>query len=477
MRIRGIAGWLICALAATCAVWADTYTGADWIVRFNRPDQTTSPTNMGAGEFAIRDALLARDDALQSNDWAGLATYTFLGSSSNAGVAGPILFAVSNALARGAKIGFAADKGVNVTSNFWPGISLSNLAARPVNPLQLSRAPTNSNLMHDKAGVFWYRAAAQGWVMAGSWNFTPPACSQQWNVMAEIQNNDLAAAYSNEMRELLEGRFHSNTNKSHAPDGARFRLAGMDRDGWVRFAPYSDGRYGGTNALTDIVAAIDAAQEEIFFGLNLLTRSAVVAALARACDRGVVVHGTVPKSDRDLADSVYSDLLAPTNYATRNRVVPFNAYYDAAHSRHDNGSSDLVHAKYMVLDPRGANPLVIHGSANWTWGALESTSANDENVQFLPHRGIAAAFLAHFAEMTDGMKPWCAMGSSGSSASAWLDYWLPDGVACELVHAPDLADVALWTNRVQLLPPGRGTNTLTLPRDAARRFFRIQPVP
>lgn len=479
MWLRRIFVSFLCGAAAIGAARADTYAGADWLVRFNLPDQTTSTNRIGPDEYLIRDAFLARIDALASNDWACLATYTFSGNTAETGAAGPILAAVSNALVRGAKLGFVVDKDVNVASNYWPGISLTGLSKRVGNKLALAQAPQTNGIMHDKVGVFWYRAATQAWVLSGSWNFTGGASSQQWNILTEIQNNALAAAYSNEMREMLSGRFHTSTNKSHQHDNATFQLAGMGpgTNGWVRFAPYPDGRYGGTNALTDILAAIDAAQEEIFFGLNYLTRQGVVAALVRACDRGVVVHGTIPKSDRDLADSVYGDLIDPKNFATRNRVVTYDAYYDADHSRSDGGSSDLVHAKYMVIDPRGANPLVIHGSANWTDSALVSASANDENVQFIPHRGIAEAFLAQFAKMTDGMKPWCALGSAGTSTSAWLDYWLPDAGAYELVHAPDLFAGEAWTNRVQWLEPARGLDTLVIPRDVQRRFFRIQSVP
>ncbi|HPT17491.1 MAG TPA: hypothetical protein PK388_09435, partial [Kiritimatiellia bacterium] len=54
-----------CGAAALAGVArADSFGGATWAVRFNRPDQTTSPTSRGAEEFAIRDALLARIDAL-----------------------------------------------------------------------------------------------------------------------------------------------------------------------------------------------------------------------------------------------------------------------------------------------------------------------------------------------------------------------------------------------------------------------------
>ena len=472
----------LCGAAAGGAARADSHAGADWAVHFNRPDQTTGITSIGPDEFAIRDALLERIHALTNDDWACLATFTFSGNSAGAGAAGPILAAVSNALARGAKMGFVVDNDVDVTSNYWPGVSLWSLATRPGNALELSRAPAGNGIMHDKIGVFWRRAEQKAWVLAGSWNFTGGASSQQWNIFTEIQNNELGGAYSNELRELLSGRFHSNADKSHAHDRTAFQLADMAPGvhGWVRFAPYPDGKYGGTNALTDILAAIDAAQEEIFFALNKLTREGVVEALVRACNRGVVVHGVIPKSDRSSpgqdSTAMYQLLLNSTNYATRNRVRMYEAYYNAARTREDNNNRDLVHAKYMVIDPRGANPLVIQGSANWTASALVLTSSNDENVQFLPHRGIAEAFVAQFGAMTDGLEPWCALRAAG--ASAWVDYWLPETNAHELVFTDDLAGpLSAWTNRAQLLPAGRGPHAVPVTLDAARRFFRIRPAP
>lgn len=460
------------------AVRADSHTGESWAVHFNLPDQTTSHSSIGPDEFVIRDALLARINALDSGDWACLATYTFSGSSAAGGAAGPVLAAVSNALARGAKMGFAVDNVVNVTSNYWPEVSLSGLSSRPGNALELSRSPYGG-IMHDKVGVFWYAAEGKGWVAAGSWNFTGGASSCQWNILTEIQDTTLAAAYSNELREMLSGRFHSDPAKSHAQDGTRFRIAGMGRDGWVRFAPYPDGKYGGDNALTDILAAIDAAEDEIFFALNKLTRQGVVEALIRACDRGVVVHGTIPKSDRSrpgqASYAMYQMLIDPEHYATRNRVRMYDAYYDAERTRADNHNRDLAHVKYMVIDPRGTNPLVIQGSANWTASALVLTSSNDENVQFLPHRGMAEAFRMQFAAMTDGMRPWCALEPAGTALR--LDYWLPESTLHELVFTDSLLHSGAWTSWSGELPADRGTNSLELPRDGFMRFFRIQEVP
>ena len=470
--------WVLAA-----AAFADSRTGATWAVRFNRPDQTSFYSSIGDEEYALRDAFLARIDALASNDWACLATYTFSGNTAELGAAGPILAALSNALVRGAKLGFVADNGVDVASNYWPGLSLTGLSTRAGNKLALARAPADSGIMHDKIGVFWYRAATQAWVLSGSWNFTGGASSQQWTILTELQDNALAAAYSNEMREMLSGRFHANPAKSHAHDGARFRLADpeMWTNGWVRFGPYPDDSAGGSNALTDVVAAIDAATNEIVFALNKLTRPEVAAALIRACDRGVVVNGTIPKSDRAATNgdsyAIYRALAEPTNYATANRAFLYDAYTTEWKTTYDTNGTDLTHAKYLVIDPDGARPLAIQGSANWTDAALSSTNANDENVQFLPHGGLARAFAAQFDAMTDGTIPWCALRSGGTAAVARLTYWLPYSNAYELVQTTNLFDLPAWTNRAALLPVRRGTDSLPLTNAAPRRFFRIRPVP
>lgn len=471
----------VAALAG--AARADSYTGTGWVVRFNRPDQTTTYSSIWDDEYVIREAFLARINALASNDWACLATYTFSGNTAALGAAGPILAAMSNALVRGAKLGFVADDGVNVASNYWPGISLTGLSTRAGNKLTLSRAPVDWGIMHDKVGVFWYRAITQAWVLSASWNFTGGASSQQWNILAEIQDNALGTAYSNEMREMLSGRFHANPAKSHAHDGARFGLANADMwtNGWVRFGPYPDGTYGGSNALTDITNAIDAATNEIVFALNKLTRPDVATALIRACDRGVFVNGTIPKSDRattnDDSYAMYQMLATSSNYATANRAFLYDAYSSAARTNYDAGQSDLVHAKYMVIDPRGAKPLVIHGSANWTESALVSTNSNDENVLFVPHGGIARAFVAQFNAMTDGVYPWCGLGTGGSSATSRLTCWRPYTAAYEVVHTTNLFDLDSWTNRAQVLPSGRGFLSVTVTNHAERGFYRVRPAP
>ena len=477
MWIRSFLFFLCCAAVADPAR-ADSVSGTTWAVRFNRPDQTTTLTGIGPEEYVIREAYLARIDALQSQDWGCLTAFTFSGNSEGAGAAGPVLLSMSNALSRGARLAFVADNGVNIASNYWPGISLTGLSMRAGNKLELRRAPNDSGIMHDKVGVFWYRAQTQAWVLTGSWNFTGGASSQQWNILAEVQNNALATAYSNEMRQMLNGYFHASAAKSHAHDGTRFRLPGSGRDSWVRFAPYPDKTYGGSNALTDVVAAIDAATNTIVFALNKLTRPDVVSALIRACNRGVKVNGTIPKSDRSLATddsyAMYQMLIQPTNYATANRVMMYNAYSSTTWTNYDAGQADLTHTKYMVIDPYGPQALVIHGSPNWTEAALVDDSSNDENLLFLVHEPIARSFVAQFNAMTDGVVPWCDLRSTGSTATARCSYWLPYTNRYALITTTNLFNTNSWTSVVTILPTGRGTNSVLIPRSGARGFYRIQ---
>lgn len=458
---------------------ADSYTGQTWAVRFNQPDQSTAVSSAKPEEFLIRDRWISRLNAMEAGDWACLSTYTFSGPSLKVGAAGPILVAVSNALARGVKVGFVTDYNVNVSSNFATGCSLTSLARRAGNALQLSVSP-KGGIMHNKLGVFWDASAREGWVISGSWNFTGGASSQQWNILTEIQNAALVTACSNELSQLLAGHFHADATKSHAWDGATFVLE-SNRTGWVRFSPYPDGKYGGNNALTDITNRIAAARDEIFFGLNKLTRQGVAAELVKACNRGVVVHGVVPKSDCGSASgdsyAVCEFLRCPTNYTTDNRVRLYEAYTSVAHTSYDNFNRDLVHAKYMLIDPRGAEPWVIQGSANWTASALVQTASNDENVQFIPHAGMARALMNQFALMSDGMLPWCELVPGMVNGGLCLDlkYWIPSDGSWVVAVSDDVNAPERWQVEEDVgLPSTRGLGRVGVSIGGARKFFRIQ---
>lgn len=470
MRPRTAIFALAAALWGAAAARGVTVTGADWRVVYNLPDQKTGAANATPDEFAIRDAWLARIDALKSNDWACLSTYTFSGNSEKSGAAGPILAAVDGALSRGAKVGFVVGSGVNTASNYWPGVSLDSLSKRKKNTLKLKKAPAGG-IMHHKMGVFSYKKEKTAWVLSGSWNFTGGASSQQWNVLVEIQNKNLALACSNELSQLLAGKFHADAAKVHY--ATNFTLEGKTCS--VRFSPQPDGKYGGDNVLRDITNAIAGAKSEIFFGLNKLTRGDVVDQLIAACDRGVVVHGAIPLSDwADSADDSWEmvrRLQDPAEYKTANRVRLFLAWREAERESHDSRQSDLIHAKYMVIDPWGDKPLVIQGSANWTASALVLTSSNDENVQFLRVPKIAQAFAEQFGRMTEGMLP--VIESFGRTAAGWtFDYWQPKDAKGVLETSPELGDGGKW-RAVSTLPEARRGTISVSATNASAGFFRI----
>lgn len=389
--------------AGTGTAPAVTEGGRDWSVHYNLPDNdTSSKTSRDADEWAIRHALLRRIRALRRGHEAILATYRFSGSSHSCGAAGPILNAVADALDRGAKVKFVVGRDVETKRIFGGSHSLASLASRKRNPLVLVQDQSHRGIMHHKLGLFEY-ARNDRWVMITSWNFTGGASSLQWNIALEMRSNPLHETYEREMEELLAGRFHDDPAKSHRHDRSPFSLPGSWGRNHARFSPYPGNARSGNNALTDILRCIEGAKKEIVFSLNKLTREKVFAALVRAANRGVEIHGVIPQSDaKGASKSVYGKLQDPKNYRTKNVVQLHKALSAAKGSARDKGERDLVHCKYMVIDPRGERPVVIHGSANWTGLALEGIRDNDENVVFIRHKGIARAFHDHFNRMTRG---------------------------------------------------------------------------
>ncbi|MGE4488967.1 MAG: putative Ig domain-containing protein [Kiritimatiellales bacterium] len=385
-------------ITVTNAPTPEVLTGAVWNVYYNLPYQSNSGDNY-PGQFVIRNALVNRINALESGDSAVFSTFTF---SANYG-AGTVINAMDSALDRGAAISFIADSDAEISVAYGGTNSLLSLSTRSVNPLNLVVDDSSGGIMHDKLGLFDYGGSNQ-WAFIASWNFTLGASATQWNIALEARSPSLYSVYKAETDELLAGHFHDDPAKSHAHDGSTFELDGSWGTNFVRFAPYPDDTTGGNNAERDIINLIAQAQGEIVFALNKLNREPIRDALVAAADRGVAIKGVMPRSDTDegnVSAAVYSYLTNSANYATTNIVQFYTAYAEADYSVLDDGTySDLIHAKYMVIDPGSSNAIVIHGSANWTYEALVSDNDNDENVVVLRHNEIAAEFYDHFQRIT-----------------------------------------------------------------------------
>jgi phosphatidylserine/phosphatidylglycerophosphate/cardiolipin synthase-like enzyme len=409
-------------LAWSASASAASITGSDWIVHFNLPDQNSSA--IATEEYDIREALVRRIDALRSNDTAWLATYTFSGNTPSAGAAGSIMNAIHTALDRGASVRFAVDNVVDTNAVYGFTNSLATLAQRPVNPLVLVQSSASADIMHHKLGVFDYGGTGR-WVFVMSWNFTGGASINQWNIGLELQSAGAFTAFTNEFAEFLAGRFNNSPSKSHAHDRSTFTLAAAWDTNVVRFAPYPEGHNGGNNAQTDLTNLIAQAEGQIVFTLNKLTRPYIATSLVQAANRGVVIHGAMPRSDTDPAGNsaaIYNYLTNTASYTTTNVVHFVPAYSRADYSTVDAGESDLIHAKYMVIDPFGERPVLIHGSANWTDAALVSAGGNDENVLVIRHSELARTFYGHFKRITgtfqDRSDFWLGAGT-GSTVRMW----------------------------------------------------------
>lgn len=454
------------------AARGQVFTGADWRAYFNLPDQDYDES---PGEYVIRDALLEQLAALQAGHTGILATYTF----SAEGTAGAILEAVENALNRGATVKFIADYTLN-PALAYDGRSLAELAARAVNPLIMSRATNSNGVMHHKFGLF-DNGRMNRWLLQGSWNFTSKASYGQWNAALALRNAELYAAFKREADELLAGRFHYQPAKSHAPNGSTFRLAGSWNGGWVDFAPYPSSSFGSSNAQTDICRLIQAAREEIVFALNKLNRPHVRDALVAAANRGVRVTGVIPQSDWATASDTSYDVVRflgdPGNYTTTNMVRLLAAYSQADAADADAGELDLVHAKWMAIDPWGAAPVLIHGSANWTDAGLASTSANDENLLFLRHAELARLFYIHFKRITgawqDRNDNWLDLAVS--RAAPTLRCWITD-TNTYLVEKTDRLRSGKWTTVIGPMSNYVGCLTLPAPVESGARYYRTRRI-
>jgi phosphatidylserine/phosphatidylglycerophosphate/cardiolipin synthase-like enzyme len=463
-------GW-----AARCA--AVSVTGADWIVHYNFPDQSSSFSTTNADEYGIRDALVARINALQSGQTGALATYTFSGSNATVGASGTILNAIIAALDRGARIQFVVDSGVDTNGMHGGSNTLAALTRRGVNPLVLSVGPSDGGIMHHKVGIFDY-GPTNRWVFSGSWNFTAAACSEQWNAAVEIRNETLFQAYRLELNELLAGRFHGDTNKSHAPDRTVFTMADSWGPCWVRFAPYPDGRTSGTNAQTDITNVMAGARSEIIFALDRVNRTLVQSQLVFAANRGLMIHGTIPVSDRnsvsDTSYAFYNFLTNTANYTTTNRVNFMDAYVRATNVTRDTGTSDLVHEKWMVIDPWESRPTLIHGSPNWTDAATVDDLSNDENLLFLRHREIARIFYAQYQKMTGTWTNrddfWCDVRRAGGPTEVGL--WTTDTNRFLVEHTPQIGPT--WTTVVNTVTSFIGRSVLSTNGADPSGFYRAR---
>jgi len=371
----------------------------EWRVYFNVPDGTGASAS--GDDHIIRDALLSHVAQLDTGHTGILATFTFSGDTDANGYAGPLLKAMSNAVERGATLFFVADKGVNVSNNFSTGTSLTQLNANA--NFTLSHDDSANGIVHHKFGLFDH-GTDNRWVFTGSENFTG-AGSFQWNVAFDIRDDEIYSHFLEEATNLIAGVFHDDPNKSHNHHGQEFSMLASWSSNTVKFAPVPDTTIGGDNLERDITNLIRSAQSQIVIAVTELTRDVIADALIDAADANqrLRVDIALPEfqTTNGFTASIFSKLTNTANYAGTNIAHFHRAFTDDGFNSRDAGDdSDLVHAKYMVVDPLSEEPVVFHGSGNWSLSALRDDDENDENWVVVRNKGVARRFFEQFRTMT-----------------------------------------------------------------------------
>jgi phosphatidylserine/phosphatidylglycerophosphate/cardiolipin synthase-like enzyme len=199
-----------------------------------------------------------------------------------------------------------------------------------------------------------------------------------------------------------------------------------------------------------------------------------------AADRGVRITGAMPRDETGPdgnSQAVYEYLTNHVHYATSNRVEFLTAYSKADYSSVDDGETALIHAKYMVIDPFGTWPVVIHGSANWSSSALLYTDTNDENILFLRHADIARVFYANFKRITGAFMDrndfWMDMATGSEGLEVTL--WRTDTNAYSIESCEVLGDD--WEDWQPGAGGRIGSTTFAVPPADRKGFYRATRAP
>jgi phosphatidylserine/phosphatidylglycerophosphate/cardiolipin synthase-like enzyme len=143
------------------------------------------------------------------------------------------------------------------------------------------------------------------------------------------------------------------------------------------------------NAERLVVEAIDAARQQVLVQAFAFTNRAIANALIAAHRRGVEVRVTADRGQTFSGDNSRIPDLAAAGVP-----VLLEVRYAAAHN------------KTMVIDAGSAEPVVITGSFNWTWGAQHR---NAENLLVMRrNRELARAYHDNWQRQAADALPYAA---------------------------------------------------------------------
>ena len=343
-------------------------SGPKIIAYFNHPVATnfSHGTNAVYLNGTIGDTLVAYiNRAKYSLD---IAIYEISQTSGMADVVG----ALNAAQTRGVAIRVIYDGKVNSST------SITSLNAAI--PRLASPSTSAYNIMHNKFMIIDAGSAnaADAIVWTGSFNWTQLMFTGDYNNALILQDQPLAQAYVAEFNQMW-GSSTATPNSTNSKFGPyktattahTFTIDGHQVD--LYFSP-SDG----TN--NQIIAAIQTADKELFFGVYTFTESTNASDIATKYNTsGYTVKGIMDQ---------YS-----VGYAAATTLTPVMG----SNLKIYNSGSTVYHNKMMIVDPDypALDPLVLTGSHNWSNTA---DTKNDENMIIVHDSTLANIYLQSFAQ-------------------------------------------------------------------------------
>lgn len=294
------------------------------------------------------------------------------------------------------------DAGISVVNDGSAGRSstTSDPASREMD------ATLAAPIMHDKYLVFDGAA-----VWTGSTNLSVNDLPRNHNNAIFFESVEMAQVYRYDFEQMFAGKFAGQKTPSLT---TTVDYQGTPVD--IYFSPQDD-------AMSRLIAAVDAAQVTIDFAIFYFTDDALADALLAAQARGVRVRG------------LWDRLGAGNAFSEDERLCAGGMAIKV------EDTVGILHHKFLAIDAAGAAPKVVTGSLNWTAAA---NAANSENTVIVHDGALAQAYAGAFQGMWEGLVDVEACAAEVAPV-AYLPLIAGGGAA----PAPDLRLVQIVYN-----PPG-----------------------
>ncbi len=265
---------------------------------------------------------------------------------------------------------------------------------------RITRADVKSPPIAHHKFIVWLRAGKPQAVLTGSTNFSLGGVFGQSNVVHVVDHKAVAADYLRCWTLIAANPPHAQLRTTLS---ARNELpAGLPPRGTrVLFSPQADAA-----ALAWYARLATEAQGALFmtfaFGLGDPFKAAYRN--GRAALRYALLDKLLPAGVRkDQRAAAEAEMLAlrrqvENRFAVGNRLVT-NSFdrWLAEKLTGLNQHVAYVHTKFMLIDPLGADPIVVTGSANFS---AASTTANDENMLLIRgDRRVADIYLGEYMRL------------------------------------------------------------------------------